>query len=152
MAAINCEDTADFIFPMYADIYYPMITQGGYGEVKKEWVFDKTFVCNASPFSNTRVEDIQPAVFLQNEGKLVARSKIDLRKTSQNSNNALTNILITNIRDVEGNIIYLETSGPRNGRGTIFEISSFEPFFGPFRNIEYYRMLWRRAENQAVGD
>ena len=31
---VLCEDT-DFIYPMKADVYYPIITQGGYGQPKK---------------------------------------------------------------------------------------------------------------------
>jgi hypothetical protein len=49
-------------------------------------------------------------------------------------------------------VFYKETAGPRTGRGTIYEIGTFEPFIGPFGEIEYYKMLWRRTENQTVGD
>ncbi len=34
---VVCEDT-DFIYPMKADVYYPIITQGDYGQPKKQWV------------------------------------------------------------------------------------------------------------------
>jgi len=49
-------------------------------------------------------------------------------------------------------LIYKETAGPRAGKGTIYEIGTLEPFIGPFGDIEYYRMLWRRSENQDVND
>lgn len=147
----NCE-TPDFIFPMYADIYYPIITQGAYGEVKKEWVFDRTIICNATPVGGAGEEDIKPAEFLQYENKLVARSKIDLRITSNEAKQAITNILITNIRNTNNEMIYKETSGARSGRGTIYEVATLEPFLGPFNSIEYYKMVWRRSENQSVGD
>lgn len=148
---MQCE-VADFIYPLYADVYYPIITQGGYGEIKKEWVFDRTIVCNAAIPGGAGKEDIKPEVFLQYENKLVARSKSDLRISSNSSTDAITNILITNIRNRFGEVIYKETAGPRAGRGTIYEIATLEPFLGPFNSIEYYKMLWRRTENQAVGD
>jgi hypothetical protein len=148
---VNCE-TTDFLYPFLADIYYPIITQGSYGEIKKDWVFDRTIVCNAANIGGAGKEEIKPAEFLQYENKLVARSKTDLRVNSGELNQALTNILITNIRNSSGELIYKETSGPRNGRGTIYEIGTLEPFVGPFNNIEYYKMLWRRTENQSVGD
>jgi hypothetical protein len=38
-----CEEN-DFMYPMRADIYYPIITQNDYGQANKEWVFDRTIV------------------------------------------------------------------------------------------------------------
>lgn len=146
---MNCEST-DFLYPLHADIYYPIISQGDYNEIKKSWVFDRTIICNAIPAGGAGTEDIKPAEFLQNENKLIARSKVDLRVSSIENNKAVTNVLITNIRMSNGEIIYKETSGARNGKGTIYEIATIEPFLGPFNNIEYYKMVWRRAENQAV--
>jgi hypothetical protein len=146
-----CEEP-DFIFPLYADVYYPIISQGGYGEVKKNWVFDRTIVCNATPVGGAGEEDIKPAEFLKYENKLVARSKTDLRISANENKQAVTNILITNIRTAGGEVIYKETAGVRSGRGTIFEIATLEPFLGPFNQIEYYKMVWRKTENQSVGD
>jgi len=148
---INCE-VADFIYPLYADIYYPIISQGAYGEIKKSWIFDRTVVCNAAIPSGAGKEEIKPEVFLQYENKLVARTKSDLRVSSNAASDAVTNILITNIRSAHGELIYKETAGSRAGKGTIYEVATLEPFLGPFNNIEYYKMLWRRTENQAVGD
>jgi hypothetical protein len=148
---MNCE-TPDFVFPMYADLYYPIISQGGYGEIKKDWVFDRTIVCNATSIGGAGEEEIKPAEFLQYENKLIARTKTDIRESSNEANQALTNILVTNIRSSNGELIYKETSGPRNGRGTIYEIATVEPFVGPFRSVEYFKVLLRRTENQAVTD
>lgn len=146
-----CE-TPDFMYPMLADVYYPIIDQGLFGEIKKEWVFDRTIVCNATPVGGAGQEDIKPEVFLQYENKLVVRAKTDLRISSNNTRDATTNILVTNIRNANGQIIYKETAGPRSGKGTIYEVGTLEPFVGPFGSIEYFKMLWRRTENQAVGD
>jgi hypothetical protein len=137
---------------MLADVYYPIITQGAYGEVQKEWVLDKTIACNATSVGGAGKEDIKPDMFLQYENKLIARSKTDLRITSRQSKEAISNIIITNIRFANGELIYKETAGPRAGKGTIYEIGTLEPQVGPFSNIEYHKMLWRRTENQAVGD
>ena len=65
---------------------------------------------------------------------------------------AITDILITNIRDDKGNSIYKETSGIRSGKGTIYEIATINPFVGPFGNIDSYRMVWRRTDSQASVD
>ena len=147
----ECEAT-DFIYPMKADIYYPIITQNNYGQANKEWVFDRTIVCNATTVGGAGDVELKPEVFLQYDGKLIARSKSDLRISSNNTDNAITNILITNIRSATDLVIYKETAGPRTGRGTIYEVGTLEPFVGPFGEIEYFKMLWRRTENQTVGD
>jgi hypothetical protein len=148
---VDCEAT-DFIYPMKADIYYPIITQNNYGQANKEWVFDRTIVCNATTVGGAGDVELKPDVFLQYDGKLVARSKSDIRVSSNMSDNAISNILVTNIRSASNTMIYRETAGPRSGRGTIYEVGTVEPFVGPFGEIEYYKMLWRRTENQTVGD
>ena len=147
----SCEVT-DFMYPMKADVYFPILTQGEYGQPKKDWVYDRTIICNATPVGGLGTEDIKPEAFLQYENKLIARTQNDPRLSSNNANNATTNILVTNVRDASNNIIYKETAGPRSGRGTIYEIATVEPFTGPFGSTEYYKMLWRRTENQTVGD
>jgi hypothetical protein len=147
-----CDDTTDFVYPMLADVYYPIITQGPFGEILKEWIFDRTISCNATSVGGAGSEQIKPDMFLQYEDKLVVRSKADLRIKSNLSQEATTNILITNIRLSHGQLVYKETAGPRAGKGTIYEIGTLDPFTGPFSNIEYYKMLWRRTESQAVGD
>lgn len=146
-----CEST-DFMYPMKADVYYPIITQGEYGQPKKDWVFDKTIACNATSVGGAGQENIKPEAFLQYENKLIARTKSDPRVTSQKDTNAITNILITNIRHANDEVIYKETAGVRSGRATIFEVATVEPYVSPFNTVEYYKMLWRRAENQTVGD
>jgi hypothetical protein len=138
------------MYPMLADVYYPMINQGSYGEIKKEWVFDRTIACNAEGFGGAGKEEIRPEVFTQHENKLVARSKTDVRVSSTSIKQSNTNILITNIRSSNGELVYKQTSGPRAGRGSVYEIATLEPFVGPFANIEYYKMVWRKTENQAV--
>ena len=151
MSMVSC-DSPDAFYPMMADIYYPIITQNSYGQPNKEWVFDRTIACNATPVGGAGTDELKPEVFLQYDGKLVSRSRIDIRTSSTGALNAISNILITNIRSASEELIYRETAGPRMGRGTIYEVGTLEPFVGPFGNIEYYKMLWRRTENQAVGD
>ena len=127
-----------------------MVTQNKYGQPEKSWVYDRTISINASFVGRQSGEDIKPEMILKNGNKLIGRLKSDPRISSQESNNATNNILISNIRDASDNLIYRETSGPRSGRGTIYEIATLDPFFGPFRTIEYYKILLRRSENQEA--
>jgi hypothetical protein len=137
---------------MKADIYYPIITQTEYGQASKEWIFDRVIVLNATPVGGLGKEEVAPAAFLQYENKLIGRVKKDPRISSNESNNAVTNILLANIRNADDELIYKETAGPRSGRGTIYELGTVEPMTGPFGTVEYFKMLLRRTENQTVGD
>ena len=148
----QCCPETDFMYPMMADIYYPVISQTDYGQATKKWVLDRTIILNATPVGGAGQEDIKPEIFLQYENKLVSRVKEDPRISTSNGSNAITNILIANIRNAQEVLIYKETAGVRAGRGTIYELGTVEPFTGPFGSVEYYKMLLRRAENQTVGD
>ena len=55
----SCEDT-DFMYPMKADVYYPIVEQGAYGNVTKTWIFNKTVVCNFSKDGTVEEEAAQP--------------------------------------------------------------------------------------------
>jgi hypothetical protein len=137
---------------MKADIYYPVISQTDYGQATKKWVLDRVIILNATPVGGAGQEDIKPEIYLQYENKLVSRIKEDPRMSTSNGSNAITNILVANIRNAQDVLIYKETAGVRAGRGTIYELGTVEPMTGPFGSIDYYKMLLRRAENQTVGD
>lgn len=140
----------DFLFPMQADIFYPLVEQGAYGNVKKQWIQDKTIACNFSSAGLKAKEEIQPNVNITQDSVLVGRVKSDIRISTKNAKNSITNVVVSNIQDKNCNQIYMETSGVRAGKPTIFEIASQEPFLGPFGNVEYYKVVLRRSENQAV--
>ena len=143
-----CE-TPDFIYPMQADIYYPIVEQGAYGNVKKQWMLDRTIVGNFIVGGMAMKEEIRANVNITQTALLSGRSKSDPRFSSLDESASVTNIIITNIRDKFGNHLYKETSGIRSGKSTIFEIATVEPFMNPFGGIEYYKTILRRSENQA---
>lgn len=146
-----CE-TTDFIYPMLCDVYYPIVGQNVYGQIKKDWVFDKTIATNATPVGSLQEDEVRPQFLLQFENLLLGRVRSDIRISSNNDENAITNVLVTNIRTAGGELIYRETSGERTGRGTIYELASQEPIMGPFGAIDYYKIVLRRTENQGVND
>ena len=146
---VICE-TPDFAFPMQADVYHPIVDQGAYGNVKKTWILDRTIACSFAPAGSAFKEEVTPNINITQEKLLLGRCKTDIRLSSKEAKNSITNVIITNIRDKNCNEIYLETSGPRSGKSTIFEIAAQDPFAGPFGNVEYYNLVIRRSENQAV--
>jgi hypothetical protein len=145
----TCEETS-FIFPMLADIYYPIVDQGPYGNVQKTWIHDKTIACNFNSAGTAWKEDIKPNANITQDSVMLGRVKSDIRFSSTESQNSITNIIVTNIKDRNLNDAYLETAGPRAGKSTLFEVATIEPFMGPFGSVEYYKVIIRRSENQAV--
>jgi hypothetical protein len=146
---VYCE-SPDFVFPLQADIFYPSVEQSGYGIVQKNWMLDKTIAGNFTTSRREWTEEVKPKMAITQNSLITGRTKTDLRISSKGVNNSVTNVIITNIRDASGNHIYLETSGPRVGKSTIFEIATIQPFVGPFGSTEYYDIVLRRSENQAV--
>lgn len=144
-----CEAT-DFIFPMQADVYHPIVDQGAYGNVTKNWVLDRTIACNFNSVGTAAKEEVKPNIDMTMSKILLGRAKSDIRMSSLDARNSINNVIITNIRDQNGNEIYVETAGPRSGKSTIFEIATQEPYAGPFGNVEFYKLIIRRSENQAV--
>ena len=146
---IVCETTNVF-YPLLADIYYPIVEQGPYGNVAKQWMLDATIACSFASLSSKTKEEVKPNVHITLDNTLIGRTKNDIRISSLAAANSITNIVITNIRDNNGNPIYIETSGPRTGKSTIFEVATNDPMVGAFGKVEYYKVLIRRSENQGV--
>jgi len=136
------------MYPMKADVYYPIVEQGAYGNVTKTWIFNKTVVCNFSK-DGTVEEEVKPNVNITLKKVLTGRTKKDIRISQENNADAITNVVITNIRTRTDVPLYIETSGIRAGKSTIYEIESQSPIIGPFGDPDYYALAIRRSENQS---
>jgi hypothetical protein len=134
---------------MLADIYYPIIEQGAYGNITKSWIKDNTVAGNFIPAGSEIKEELVVNVDLTQDSLLICRVRSDIRVGTTKTSNAITNILVTDIRNELGQHIYLEKSGPRAGKSTLYEVATQQPFFNPFGRIEHYRVVLRRSENQA---
>lgn len=144
-----CE-TPDFNYPMCADIFYPIVEQAIYGNVKKQWVHDRTVATSLASAGSAMSEDVKPNQNITQEFVIVGRLKTDIRVSSKGERNSITNIVVSNIKDRHGNSVYNETAGTRSGKSTIFEVASLEPFVGPFGAVDYYKIVLRRSENQGT--
>lgn len=144
-----CKDTS-IVYPLLADIFYPIVEQKAYGNLEKQWILNKTVACFFAPASRKAKQEVQPDMSIAIDQILVGRTKCDPRISNANSQNSVTNVIISNIRDANGNPIYIETSGVRANKSTIFEIATNEPIVGPFGTVEYYSITLRRSENQGI--
>lgn len=145
----SCE-TTDFTYPLLADVYYPIVEKGAYGNLKKQWVLDRSIACFFGPAGRKYKEDIVPNANVVVDNSMVGRTRSNLLESTRAEDFSSTNIILTNIRDKNGVVIYDESSGPRKGQPTIFEIATFQPIVGPFGSTEYFKAVIRRSENQAV--
>jgi hypothetical protein len=146
---VSCEPT-DFLYPLLADVFYPMVEQGAYGNVKKQWVLDRTIAVALNPAGRKYQQQVQTNANITLDNSLVGRTRTDILTTSRESLSAVTNVIIANVRDTSGNVIYNESSGVRAGKSTIFEVSTFTPIVGPFGSTEYYKLVVSRSDNQAA--
>jgi hypothetical protein len=144
-----CE-TTDFAYPLLADIYYPIVETGAYGNTKKQWVLDKTVACFFNVAGSKFKEDVNTEPNLNIRTAIIGRIRTDPTVSSDETLYSMTNIIFTNIRSNSGEIIYNESTGPRSGNPTLFEIATLSPIVGPFGKVEYYKVILRRSENQAV--
>ena len=146
---MNC-GSKDPLYPMQADIFYPEVSQGAYGNVSKDWMKDRTLVCSLGPAGSRFKEELTPNVDISMESLLIGRFKEDIRFSKDDRGKAMTNIVISNVKDRNCEELYVEPAGPRKNQSTIFEVATVTPHVGPFGSIEYYRVILRRSENQAV--
>ena len=144
-----CE-TTDFTYPLLADIYYPIVETGAYGNLKKQWVLDKTIACFFNVAGSKFKQDVGTEANINIDNSIMGRVRNDPTQSSTDSLYSITNIIVTNIRGNDGKLIYNESAGPRSGNATLFEIATLNPIVGPFGTVEYYKIVLRRSENQAV--
>jgi len=136
----------DSIMPMLMDVYKPFDSQDpDTGSIKKEWQFDRTVPCSVkgiiSNSSSSRAGDKQIiSNKYTNEQMLQVRTaeKITLREK------------ITNIRDLEGNVIWEELNFPTN-TPTVYELMGITPMTDPFGGVIAYNSTVKRSENQTIG-
>ena len=147
---IGCESSTDFMFPLSVDVYYPIVTQDGYGDVKRRWVFDRTISCFFGKPGKRTKESLLPEANIIMDSSIVGRVRSDITQSTRGDLNSLNNILLTNIRDRNNSIIFNESSGPRVGLATVYEVAGFVPVVGPFGTTEHFSVVLRRSENQAV--
>jgi hypothetical protein len=139
-------DLVDSVMPMFLDVYKQFDLQDpNTGAIKKEWQFDRTVPCSAkgiiSNSSSSRTGDRQiMSNKYTNDQMLQIRTseKITLREK------------ITNIRDLDGTVIWEELNFPSN-TPTVFELMGITPMTDPFGSVLGYNSTVKRSENQTIG-
>jgi hypothetical protein len=132
---------------MNFDIYYAKKDQDQYGQQVKQWKLDQTL----RGFVETVGSEDKSKTFFEYQGKLVGRTVEDPRVSLEGFQYPITDILITDIRDIKTcTQFYIETYGERQGKSTLYEISAIEPHVDPFNRIEYWRLFLNRIDAQVL--
>ena len=137
---------ATSLMPMKLDIYLQSETQdSNTGAIKKEWMFARSTQCSAkgiiSNSGSGRSGDKQTL-----NTKYTNEQMLEIRTSDQITYREK----ITNIRDMNGNVVWKELNYPNN-TPTVFEIISSTPITDPFGNVLAYNSVAKRSENQEIG-
>lgn len=138
---------SEMMYPMTADLYYSTNTQNRLGEMVSSWNKDRVVKCSAikdrpdSAIANAMLSE----KFIEYNFKVNFRTDDNILKSSDGTSYAPTDIIITNIKDPAGNIVWFEY----DGEPTDFEIGNVEPMYDPMHNLFGYRVLLRRADDQT---
>jgi hypothetical protein len=137
---------ATSLMSMKADIYLQLDTQDeNTGSIKKEWIFTRTVQCSAKGIvSNSASSRSGDKQVLSN--KYSNEQKLEIRTPEQITYREK----VTNIRDMNGNVIWKEINYPNN-TPTVFEIIGSTPITDPFGNVLAYNSVAKRSENQEIG-
>ena len=138
---------SEMMYPMTADLYYSTNTQNRLGEMVSSWNKDRVVKCSAikdrpdSAIANAMLSE----KFIEYNFKVNFRTDDNILKSSDGTSYAPTDIIITNIKDPAGNLVWFEY----DGEPTDIEIGNIEPMYDPKHNLFGYRVLLRRADDQT---
>jgi len=138
----------NLFYPMTADIYYATQTQNDFGEVIKTWTKDRSIKCSGIKQNpNSRTPNyVNPSTNLEYDIVINLRTNEDIQISSNNTSYRVTDILVKNIKDASGNLVWKETQA----FGTVFEIRAIEPMLDIYSNIMGYRIHCVRTESQDI--
>lgn len=138
-------DLVESILPMLIDVYRQFeIQDPSTGALKKEWQFNRTIACSATGrISNSGARSGSNQTF---SNKYSNQQMLQLRTTTK----LILNEKITNIRNLDGIVIWEEINFPSN-TPTVFEVTGMTPITEPFGGISGYNTTVKRSENQVIG-
>ncbi len=144
----------DLLFPMTAEIYYAQTSQQDYGNISKNWVFNRSVNCSMiSDLSNKSFSGelkTKGGDFIY-ESNAFFRTPEDLRKDSSGTYHPITAIAITNIKDPAGNDVWINGQNLTNSAGAIktkYELKTIIPTFDYNHNLRHFRIFISKSQIQ----
>lgn len=139
-------------YPLIADVYYAIQSQNDFGDIDKQWEYNQSIRVDFSMSTNYKDQQMQADQMMWVQDMVTGRTPTDIRIADTGSTYSLTDILITNVRNDSGDVIYFETGGSRDGEPTIFEIAGVLPHNGPWGRNDYYKIVVKRSMVQELAD
>ena len=139
----------DYMFyPMTADVYYSTQTQNSMGEIVKTWTKDRTISCSAvKRNTDSRIAPmLDSQKFIEYDLMITLRTKEDLLQSSDSTIYYVTDVLVKNIQDPNGIIVWKESVDDP----TVFEIRTIEPMYNMFSGLDGYRASLIRSDKQDI--
>jgi hypothetical protein len=153
----NSGGIEEILFPMTAEIYYAQTSQTDYGNVIKDWNFNRVVKCSAI----TEMSDRSFIGELKTKGKdflydsnIYFRTPEDIRKNSQGKYVPLTAISITNIKDSKGEHVWINGQNKLNSLEPVktkYEIKTIVPTFNYDHSLRHWRVYLSKSEIQRWG-
>jgi len=134
------------ILAMKADIYKQQSVQDpDTGHIQKTWIYYKTIDCHAKGvISNSATRKTDAQIFANTyENVQMLEIRTVERLTIKEK--------LTNIRDKDGNYIWVELNSPYDSP-TVFEVIGTTPVTDPFGTTLAFNSTVKRSENQTIGD
>lgn len=138
----------DIFYPMTAELYYGESKQNALGIIEKSWVYDRTIKCSIiSAMSDKTItgEIKNTSSTFKYDSEVVLRTNSDIQEKKNGTIYPITEILITNIKDPSGKLVWRE----KNDKGSQFELKTFVPSYNYAHNVEFYRGYLSRSTKQA---
>jgi hypothetical protein len=148
MIPFNC--LTNTVYPINADVYYSTNTQDSFGTILRTWIFDRTVPCGVISKSLNRDPELTPDQLMKYKDDLSLRTPDNIRVASDSTEYPLTEILVTNIRNNDGLVIWKEYGGEFAGTPTAFEVRTVAPVLDPFQQIDHYYIYIARSQNQTA--
>lgn len=141
-------DFSDIFYPMTAELYYANSRQDELGVPKKTWVFDRIIKCSAISTSADRstvsAELKNTNAYFELNSDVIFRTNDNIQKKKNGTFMPITEILITNIKDPNGTLVWETVLN----KSVQFEIKSFIPGYESSHTIKYYRAYVARSKKQ----
>ena len=138
----------DIFYPMTAELYYAESKQNALGIIEKNWVYDRTIKCSIiSAMSDKTItgEIKNTSSTFKYDSEVVLRTNSDIQEKKNGTIYPITEILITNIKDPLGRLVWRE----KDDKGSQFELKTFVPSYNYAHNVEFYRGYLSRSTKQA---
>lgn len=138
----------DILYPMTAELYYADTKQDELGSMKKSWVYDRTIKCSAisqmSDKTTLTGENVNTKSMFELNSDAILRTNENVQKKKNGTFYPITEILITDIKDSNGDYVWEEVLGKR----VQFEIKTFVPGYGENHAVQFYRAYLARSKKQ----